>query len=100
MRQADKKSVVQAYEMIHRAGVLHGHVALNNILIADDGQVCLSDFGSARSIRAVAGHGLLGVLPCHPRELEWELRAVKYLIDLGDARRVEKTEWETAARDQ
>ena len=42
------RTIVHAYTVLHRRGVLHGDVHPGNILVRDDGGVSLIDFGSAR----------------------------------------------------
>ncbi|GID62008.1 serine/threonine-protein kinase [Actinoplanes couchii] len=49
-------SLLDALDAAHRAGVLHLDVKPQNVLIAEDGRVVLTDFGLATMITAPAGH--------------------------------------------
>jgi RNA polymerase sigma factor (sigma-70 family) len=46
--------ICQAVEAAHQAGVVHGDLTPNNILLADDGRVVVTDFGFATSLNASA----------------------------------------------
>jgi serine/threonine protein kinase len=41
--------LVDALEVVHRAGLLHRDIKPDNVFLADDGRVVLIDFGSART---------------------------------------------------
>jgi serine/threonine protein kinase len=41
--------LVEALEVVHRAGLLHRDIKPDNVFLADDGRVVLIDFGSART---------------------------------------------------
>lgn len=47
LRLATARSIVTAYARLHAAGVLHGDVHGGNIMVGEDGSVCLIDFGAA-----------------------------------------------------
>ena len=46
-RLATWKAIAGALQFCHRAGIIHADVKPKNVLIADDGQPKLSDFGSS-----------------------------------------------------
>jgi eukaryotic-like serine/threonine-protein kinase len=47
--------VVEAYDILHELGVVHGDVHPGNVLTSPAGDVCLVDFGLARRIPNVSG---------------------------------------------
>lgn len=58
------REVARALGAVHRAGVLHRDVSAANVLLGDDGTVCLTDFGLAADADDAAGEvrGTLGAL--------------------------------------
>jgi serine/threonine protein kinase len=43
------ESILDAVEVVHKAGMLHRDIKPDNLIIGDDGRVVLIDFGSARA---------------------------------------------------
>lgn len=54
--------IVQALDVMHKAGVLHRDVSSNNIMLCAGGEIKLIDFGAARSVTADEDDGLTVVL--------------------------------------
>src|SRR3954462_13442362 len=52
--------VVSALAAAHRAGVIHRDIKPENVLIADDGQVKVADFGLAKAVSADTQHTATG----------------------------------------
>ena len=44
------RQIAEALEAVHGSGIVHGDVTPGNILIADDGEAKLTDFGVARAV--------------------------------------------------
>jgi serine/threonine-protein kinase len=60
------ESVLGALSAAHRAGIVHGDVKPENVILTDDGRIKVADFGLARAITApissVAGGELMGTV--------------------------------------
>lgn len=52
------KPLIHSLEEIHRAGLIHRDISLDNIMITDDDKVKLLDFGAARDISPDGGKSL------------------------------------------
>ncbi|KAG8920829.1 hypothetical protein FRC02_000668 [Tulasnella sp. 418] len=85
-------NALKAYQAIHAAGVLHNDVELRHILVTPDDEVMLIDFQMSRSTKPNRATDLW---PCTQRELEAEMRKVKYLLDYKGARAREDRIWES-----
>ncbi|MEX3972035.1 lanthionine synthetase LanC family protein [Paraburkholderia caribensis] len=68
-------SIVRAYESVHAKGILHGDVYPKNILVGEQGQVTLIDFGAARLIddQSPEAWPRLGVPEYFEPELAWRI---------------------------
>jgi hypothetical protein len=77
---------IEAFEKLHRRGVLHGNPELRHMLIGGDGKVTIIDFQMSRAMLIEAD---TMVLPADRRELELEMRKVKYKLDYEGARQRE-----------
>ena len=86
MPELMKKRFVQAFEKIHKRGVVHGNIRLRHMLIGADGRVTITNFKTARSLFPL---GNVGVRACVPAELALELRMVKYILDYEGAQKRE-----------
>ncbi|TFY72872.1 hypothetical protein EVG20_g123 [Dentipellis fragilis] len=81
-----KESIVQAYRLIHAQGVLHGDVSLKNILISDEGEVTIVDFGKGRCASEMFS---FVVKQCKACDLAYEMRKILFILDVRDARSTE-----------
>ena len=81
-----KKLCIEAFERIHKRGVLHGDVELRHMLIGGDGKVTIIDFQMSR---ALVPNADVMLLPTTPQELKLEMRKVKYKLDYDGARKKE-----------
>ncbi|TFY68368.1 hypothetical protein EVJ58_g1068 [Rhodofomes roseus] len=88
-----KACVVEAYDALHRRGILHGNPQLQNMLICGDGTVKLVDFQSSRSMRSIS---VVGIYDANSADLELEARQVRFKIDYADARKYELDKRERA----
>ncbi|KAA1471555.1 hypothetical protein DENSPDRAFT_850304 [Dentipellis sp. KUC8613] len=86
LSRTDKDSIVRAYRLIHAQGVLHGDIRLENILINDEGEVTIVDFGKGRCASEIDS---LVVKRCKPCDLAYEMRKILFILDLRDARSTE-----------
>ncbi|KAI0053281.1 hypothetical protein FA95DRAFT_723429 [Auriscalpium vulgare] len=78
-----KKLAIDAFEQLHRQGILHGDVALRHILIDADCRVTLIDFQESF---ADLPNEDIGIKPIPPGEKEMEMRKVKFFLDYDGAR--------------
>ncbi|KAI0322669.1 hypothetical protein OF83DRAFT_1092323 [Amylostereum chailletii] len=83
MPTSEKLSILKAYELIHDQGVLHGSVALCNMLVGDVGNITILDYKRAACLDT---HAIPDLETCKPHELDFELRKVKFLLDIHGAR--------------
>ena len=81
-----KDRVVEAFQKLHERGIVHGDVALRHILIGADTRVTLIDFQASR---ADDPNEDLGLAATYPGEKELEMRRVKFLLDVENARQKE-----------
>jgi hypothetical protein len=81
-----KTRCIEAFEKIHRRGVLHGDVELRHMLIGGDGKVTVVDFQMSR---VLVLHDDFMLLAAEPWELKLEMRKVKYKLDYDGARKKE-----------
>src|SRR5882724_12310547 len=75
-----------ALHRAHRAGIIHGDVKPANILVTDDGNVKLGDFGIARLSTQVSGSGRLMGTPAYlsPEQIHGEAQNTRSdLFSLG-----------------
>ncbi|KAI9455850.1 hypothetical protein F5148DRAFT_1225310 [Russula earlei] len=90
-----KDRVVEAFQKLHDRGVLHGDVALRHILIGADARVTLIDFQASRADEPNEDLGLHAV---YPGEKEFEMRRVKFLLNMDNARKKEVRKSKSALR--
>ncbi len=64
------ESLLGALDLLHRGGVFHRDISPDNILILDDGQPVLLDFGSARRVIGDSTHSLTALLKPHFAPIE------------------------------
>ncbi|KAF7986253.1 hypothetical protein HWV62_38729 [Athelia sp. TMB] len=81
-----KQRCVEAFAKIHERGVLHGDVELHNMLIGGDGRVTIINFQNSRALIPNLDITLMGA---EAKELELEMRRVKYKLDYEGAREKE-----------
>lgn len=81
-----KEQCIAAVRKIHSCGVLHNDIELRHMLIGADGKVTIIDFQESR---ALLPNSAVGLEKAEPRELELELRKVKFKLDYKGAREVE-----------
>ncbi|KAF8271349.1 hypothetical protein EI94DRAFT_1720409 [Lactarius quietus] len=81
-----KDRVVDAFRKLHERGIVHGDVALRHILIGADARVILIDFQASRADDPNEDLGLEGT---YPGEKELEMRRVKFLLNVDNARQKE-----------
>ncbi|KAI0307843.1 hypothetical protein B0F90DRAFT_1677735, partial [Multifurca ochricompacta] len=81
-----KDRVLEAFQKLHDRGVVHGDVALRHILIGADARVTLIDFQASR---ADEPNEVLGLPATFPGEKDLEIRRVKFLLDIDNARKKE-----------
>lgn len=55
--------VLGALAAAHRAGIVHGDLKPENVILTDDGRIKVADFGLARAISAASGTGPTGSSP-------------------------------------
>jgi hypothetical protein len=90
-----KDRVVEAFQKLHERGVLHGDVALRHILIGADARVTLIDFQASR---ADEPNEDLGLAAAYPGEKDLEMRRVKFLLNMDNARKKEFRKSKAALR--
>jgi len=90
-----KDRVVEAFQKLHERGIVHGDVALRHILIGADAQVTLIDFQASR---ADEPNEDLGLAPAYPGEKDLEMRRVKFLLNMDNARKKEFRKSKAALR--
>ncbi|KAH9064177.1 hypothetical protein EDB87DRAFT_1383586 [Lactarius vividus] len=81
-----KDRVVEAFQKLHERGIVHGDVALRHILVGADARVTLIDFQASR---ADDPNEDLGLAATYPGEKELEMRRVKFLLNMNNARQKE-----------
>ena len=81
-----KDRVVEAFQKLHERGVVHGDVALRHILIGADARVTLIDFQASR---ADDPNEDLGLSASYPGDKALEMRRVKFLLNMDNARKKE-----------
>ena len=81
-----KDRVVEAFMKLHERGIVHGDIALRHILIGADARVTLIDFQASRADDSNEDLGLEGT---YPGEKELEMRRVKFLLNVDNARQKE-----------
>jgi len=90
-----KDRVVETFQKLHERGVVHGDVALRHILIGADARVTLIDFQASR---ADEPNEDLGLEASYPGEKDLEMRRVKFLLNMDNARKKEFRKAKTALR--
>jgi hypothetical protein len=90
-----KDRVVEAYRKVHERGIVHGDVALRHILIGADARVTLIDFQASR---ADEPNEKLGLAMTYPGEKDLEIRRVRFLLNLDNARKKEFKKSKAALR--
>ena len=90
-----KDRVVEAFQKLHERGILHGDVALRHILIGADARVTLIDFQRSR---ADEPNEDLGLAAAYPGEMDLEMRRVKFLLNMDNARKKELRKSKVALR--
>ena len=90
-----KDCVVEAFRKLHERGVVHGDVALRHILIGADARVTLIDFQASRSDEP---NEELGLAMTYPGEKDLEIRRVKFLLNMDNARKKEFKKSKAALR--
>ncbi|KAH7913010.1 hypothetical protein BJ138DRAFT_1147048 [Hygrophoropsis aurantiaca] len=83
-----KRRVLDAFQRIHAQGVLHGDVALKNIVVGINDKVTIMNFGNASCLE---GLDHPNISSCPWSALEREMRAVKYIIDYDGAKEKERS---------
>jgi hypothetical protein len=90
-----KDRIVKSFQKLHERGVLHGDVALRHILIGADARVTLIDFQASR---ADEPNEDLGLEAAYPGEKDLEMRRVKFLLNMDNARKKEFRKSKAALR--
>ncbi|KAJ6574829.1 hypothetical protein B0H19DRAFT_1254480 [Mycena capillaripes] len=90
-----KKRCVEAFEKLHRAGVLHGDIELRHMLIGGDARVTIIDFQASRALQPNAAVHLAAATP---EELRLEMRKVKFKLDYEGAQKWEEDKRQRAAQ--
>lgn len=82
-----KHKCIRAYERIHAAGLLHGDVKLQHMLIGADASVKIIDFSQSRSLRP---NFRLRIEKAEKQDMRMEMRKVCFLLDANGARERER----------
>lgn len=86
-----QERIVNAYTKIHAQGILHGDVSLRNVTVEQRGdKVHILNF---RRARALVPFPAVGLAACTQKDLEFEMRYVKFIIDYLGAQKREETLW-------
>ncbi|KAG2129958.1 hypothetical protein DEU56DRAFT_489537 [Suillus clintonianus] len=86
-----KERAMEALEMLHSRGILHGDIELRHVLVGADGAVTLIDFQLSRSTNP---DDSVGLEKAEDEEFHFEKRLLAFKLDLhgARARECEKTE--------